>query len=127
MDTMTKTEVMANEAVTADSESTSTEMERIGIAWAEYLELPLVEVYHKAVGSMDFETEMEKEIQALIANGIEEVEAYYKIYEAWGYDEEYMKRHLMCVVEDNEGIAAYFITKDVGNIILSIDFLRNEM
>ena len=122
-----KTEVMANEAVTADSESTSTEMERIGIAWAEYLELPLVEVYHKAVGSMDFETEMEKEIQALIANGIEEVEAYYKIYEAWGYDEEYMKRHLMCVVEDNEGIAAYFITKDVGNIILSIDFLRNEM
>lgn len=122
-----KTEVMTKEAVVEDSEVTSAQMEKIGKAWANYLELPLVEVYHKAVASMDFETEMEKEIQALIANGIEEVEAYYKIYEAWGYDEEYMKRHLMCVVEDNEGIATYFITKDVGNIILSIDFLRNEM
>lgn len=116
-----KTEVMANEAVTADSESTSTEIERIGIAWAEYLELPLVEAYHTAVATMDLETEMEKEIQALIDNGIEEAEAYYYVHEAWGYDEEYMKRHLLCIVEDNEGMAAYFIKKDVWNVILSIN------
>lgn len=97
------------------------ELQEIAECWAQYLELSMVEIYHTATGTMDVDKEIENEIKALIKQGMNETEAFLMVHEAWGIDSEYIKGRLLCVVEDEQGMASYLIRKEIGNIMLSID------
>lgn len=111
---------MASDVSLEESAYTNEALQKIAESWAEYLELNLVETHHTVTGTMDADAEVKREIMALIEQGMNEKEAYLKVYEAWGIDTEYMKGHLLCVVEDEKGMASYLIREGIGNMMLSI-------
>lgn len=105
----------------AAGELYSMDLKEAAKKWGEYIGISLAETYDTPNPTADIYKDREKEIKALMKEGMSEEEAMHKVYEAWGLEEK-NENWLYAVYEDESGIISYLLRKNTGGVIFGISF-----